>query len=444
MFACCRIKSASFSRLLCQSSVALIGFFSFSDLAYAQLTSFRVGSGFTNPLFATYAPGEANNLYVVEQGGLVRPLNLTNGTIGSNFLNLSTVSGVTFSSGGERGLLGLAFDPNYLTNNRFFVYYTDGGGNLQIDRFTSSGGVAVPGSRTSILNITRDPSQANHNGGWIGFSPTDGFLYIGTGDGGGGNDPFQNGQNINSLQGKMLRLDVSGTTYTSPASNPFVGVPGADEIYAFGLRNPFRNSFDRANGNFYIGDVGQGAREEVNFKASATAGGQNYGWRAREGRIHTPGISDSDPSPRVDPIYDYTHSIGQSITGGYVYRGGNYLDGGVSLDGTYIFGDYVAQKIFSFRYTGTDIATDAALDRTTELRNSTNGFTIGNISSFGEDLAGNLYVVDYNGGEIFQIRGVAIPEPGSMFLLATTAIAVCVYVRSRQARRDLAATHASS
>lgn len=408
----------------------------FTLSSYGQLTSFRIGGGLSSPVFATAAPGEANTLYVVQQGGLVRPMNLSTGAIGANFLNLPSVSGVTFSSGGERGLLGFAFDPNYTSNNRFFVYYTDGGGNIQIDRFTSAAGVAVPSSRTPILNIPRNASQSNHNGGWMGFSPTDGFLYIGVGDGGGSNDPFQNGQNINSLQGKMLRIDVSGATYTSPASNPFAGAtPGADEIYAYGLRNPFRNSFDRANGNFYIADVGQGAREEVNFKAAATAGGQNYGWRAREGRIRNTAVGDADPVPRVEPIYDYTHAIGQSITGGYVYRGGNYLDGGISLDGTYIFGDYVSQRIFSFRYTGTDIATETALDRTAELQNSTNGFSIGNISSFGEDLAGNLYVVDYNGGEIFQIRGVAVPEPSAMVLMALTLSGAVVYYRSRRAER---------
>ncbi len=296
--------------------------------------------------------------------------------------------------------------------------------------------MAVPGSRTSILNIPRNPSQANHNGGWIGFSPTDGFLYIGTGDGGGGNDPFQNGQNINSLQGKMLRIDVSGSTYTSPSTNPFFGAtPGADEIYSYGLRNPFRNSFDRVNGNFYIADVGQSAREEVNFKAAASVGGQNYGWRAREGRIRNTSVPDPDPSPRVEPIYDYDHGIGQSITGGYVYRGGNYLDGGISLDGTYIFGDFVAQRIFSFRYTGTDINTNLAQDRTSELQVSTNGFSINNISSFGEDLAGNLYVVDY-GGEIFQIRGVAVPEPGSIALLSLICAGVVVFFRNRKRLQD--------
>lgn len=417
-------------------SISLACLLGMSPFVYGQLTSLRVGSGFTNPLFATAAPGEANTLYVVEQAGLVRPLNLTTGTIGSNFLDLASVPSVTLTAGGERGLLGFAFDPNYLTNHRFFVYYTDGGGNIQIDRFTSSGGVAVPGSRTSILNIPRNPSQANHNGGWMGFSPTDGFLYIGVGDGGGGNDPFQNGQNINSLQGKMLRIDVSGSSYTSPSSNPFAGAtPGADEIYAFGLRNPFRNSFDRANGNFYIADVGQSAREEVNFKAAATGGGQNYGWRAREGRIRNTSVPDPDPTPRVEPIYDYDHGIGQSITGGYVYRGGNYLDGGISLDGTYLFGDFVSQRIFSFRYTGTDINTNLAQDRTSELQVSSNGFTINNISSFGEDLAGNLYVVDY-GGEIFQIRGVAVPEPGSITLLLITCAGVVMYVRSRKRLQD--------
>src|SRR5262245_659165 len=172
----------------------------FCSATQAQLTSFRVGSGFTNPLFATYAPGEPNTLYVVEKAGNVRPLNLTTGVIGSTFLNLPSF--VTVTTDSERGLLGLAFDPNYATNNRFFVFYTDTVGALQVDRFTTSGG--VPGSRTPIINIPH-PGQSNHNGGWMGFSPVDGFLYIATGDGGSGNDPPGNAQNTNVLLGKMLQ-----------------------------------------------------------------------------------------------------------------------------------------------------------------------------------------------------------------------------------------------
>jgi glucose/arabinose dehydrogenase len=432
-----------FSRLL----FVTVGWLSITPCVNAQLFSTRVASGFSSPDFGTPAPGEPNTLYIVQQGGLIRPLNLTNGTIGTTFLNLPGVSGVTFTTGGERGLLGLAFDPNYVNNGRLYVDYTDGNGNLTVDRFTASGGVVNTASRQNIISIAH-PSFANHNAGWIAFGPNDGYLYVATGDGGSANDPNNNSQNLNALLGKMLRLDVSGVGagYAIPPTNPFVGNPNArGEIWAYGLRNPWRNSFDRS-GNLYIADVGQDTREEINFQASAAGGGQNYGWRIREGKIQNPAYpSDPPPVPRVDPFYDYTHNTttdpfaGHAIIGGYVYRGGNILDHGQSLDGTYFFADEVDDRIWSLRYTGSDLTSADVTIRTGELLNAVNGGTINAPSSFAEDAQGRLYILDLADGEIFRIDGAAIPEP-QVWLAAGAGIAVLGWFFYRWQRRRCSMT----
>ncbi len=419
---------------------------SLSSLAQAQLFSTRVSSGFSSPVFGTAAPGDPNNMYVVQQGGLIRPFNINTGTIGTTFLNLPSIAGVTFTSGGERGLLGLAFDPNYASNGRFYVDYTDGSGNLTVDRFTASAGVVNPASRQNIISVPH-PTNANHNAGWIGFSPTDPnhYLYVATGDGGGGNDVPGNSQNLNVLLGKMLRLDVSGagTGYAIPATNPFVGQSGArGEVWAYGLRNPFRNSFDRANGNLYIADVGQDTREEINFQASAAAGGQNYGWRVREGKGQNPAYpGETITGPRVDPFYDYSHNTGtdpfggHAIIGGYVYRGGNIMDHGQSLDGTYFFADEVNDRIWSLRYAGSDLTSADVTIRSGELLNAVNGGTINAPSSFAEDAQGREYILDLADGEIFRIDGpVAVPEP-QVWLMAGSVVALVAvgYYRRRRA-----------
>lgn len=430
-----------FSRLL----LVTVGWLLAHPCLNAQLFSTRVASGFSSPVFGTPAPGEPNTLYVVQQGGLIRPLDLTNGTIGATFLNLPAVPGVTFTSGGERGLLGLAFDPNYhdVTNGRLYVDYTDGSGNLTVDRFTASGGIVNTASRQNIISIPH-PGASNHNAGWIAFGPNDGYLYVATGDGGGGNDTSNNAQNLNALLGKMLRLDVSGVGagYAIPPTNPFVGNPNArGEIWAYGLRNPFRNSFDRV-GNLYIGDVGQDTREEIDFQASAAGGGQNYGWRIREGKIQNPFYpNDPPPVPRVDPFYDYTHNTatdqfaGHAIIGGYVYRGGNILDHGQSLDGTYFFADEVNDRIWSLRYSGTGDLTSADVTiRTSELLNAVGGGSINAPSSFAEDAQGRLYILDLADGEVFRINGAAIPEP-QVWLAAGAAIAAAGWFFYRWQRR---------
>lgn len=395
------------------------------------LFSDRVGSGFSSPIFATSAPNDPNRLYVVEQGGNIRILNPSTGVTEGTFLNVATTSGANMLIGGEQGLLGLAFHPDYGNNGRFYVYYTTNNGNAgdtngfsRIVEFTRSAGnsqVADPTSGRRILQFQQPFS--NHNGGWMGFGP-DGYLYVASGDGGGGNDPQNNAQNRGNLLGKMLRIDVNGDSfadpdinYAIPATNPFVGNTDGhrEEIWNWGLRNPWRNSFDRGTGDLWMGDVGQGAFEEINFQPANSPGGENYGWRPKEGSGDNTNVPDPHPPGAVDPIHEYGRSIGRSVTGGYVYRGPDLIDplNGGRIGGQYFFGDFITQTIFTLRRLpsgGIDVD-----DRTGTLRTSIDGFTLNSPASFGEDGYGNLYVVDY-GGEIFWIRGTPIPEPGTLLL----------------------------
>jgi hypothetical protein len=397
---------------LVTTSFCLFFCFLFAAQIHAQqMTVERVASGLSRPLFATHAPGDPNRLYVVQQGSggtaLIRILNLQTGTINSTpFMSVSGLPG-----GNEQGLLGLAFHPNYETNGLFYLNMTltAGGGDTQIREYSRLNmNQGDPTSARTLMTINQP--FTNHNGGWMGFGPLDGMLYIATGDGGSANDPQDNGQNVNSLLGKMLRIDPLGNNssngqYGNPSDNPFVGINGADEIWAYGLRNPWRSSFDRATGDFFIGDVGQNAREEINFQSATSTGGENYGWRDREGTLGgtVPGA--------IDPIYQYSHGSGdlqgRSVTGGYVYRGPI-----ASLKGHYFFADYVNSRIWSFKFDGSN---PEDFDGTnffdfidwTEVITSDVG-TIGIISSFAEDAAGNLYIIDH-GGEIFLITGATVP-----------------------------------
>jgi hypothetical protein len=422
--------------------------------AWGQLVSERVATGFTNPVFATSAPGSPATLYVAQKGGQLRLLDTTTGTMGATVLNLATIPGLNFRSAGEQGLLGVAFHPNFTTNRYMYVSYTydenpndsDAAGSSRIERYTiAADGTADVASRQTVLEFKQNVfNQTNHKGGWIGFSPRDGYLYMATGDGGGGGDPGANGQNLNTLLGKILRLDVdqdafpgdATRNYTVPASNPFVGQSGVqEEIWAYGLRNPWRNSFDRHTGDLYIADVGQNAWEEVNFQPFDATGGENYAWSRREGR-HAFGGGASLPGD-VEPIHEYSHSsgLGRSVTGGYVFRNGLWLDQGEPLDGTYIFGDFVSRRIFTFRYEGSFIT--SAQERTAELANAVNGGTIGNISSFGEDGFGNVYVLDYFDGEVFRIRGVtAVPEPTALAWFAALGVGGVVWRQQRAKRAN--------
>lgn len=365
------------------------------------LNTTLVGSGFSEPV-ALASPAGDSRLFIVEKAGRIQLLD--NGAR-STYLDISA----QVDTDGERGLLGLAFDPNFAANGRFYVNYIDKATkNTVVAAYTApsaASNTADAASAKTIISIAQPAGLSNHKAGWIGFRPGDGNnLYIATGDGGGGNDPNNNAQNLSSNLGKMLRITPQANGgYTIPASNPFVGVAGNDEIWAYGLRNPYRNSFDRATGDFYIADVGQGLREELDFEAAGTAGGRNYGWRAREGSIDNPAVGDPAPANAIDPIYDYAHgAMGGTIIGGYVYRG----TGEAGLDGTYFFGDFNSGKIFSLRQSGG--AAGSFVDRTAELGTPFGGFTL---SAFGEDSAGNLYVMGL-GGDVYRFA-VAVPEPAT-------------------------------
>jgi autotransporter-associated beta strand protein len=382
-------------------------------LAQSALELTRVATGLTNPLYATHAPGDPQRLFVVEKTGAIKILNLASGTVSATpFMTAAVTSaGIGLTTDSERGLLGLAFHPNYQSNGRFFINSTDSAGTTRIREFRRLTADQVDStSARDVLSITQPYS--NHNGGWLDFG-RDGHLYIAMGDGGSSNDPHNYSQDRSSLLGKMLRLDVSGDdfptdatrNYRVPATNPFVGQAGMrGEIWAYGLRNPWRNSFDRATGDLYMGDVGQSAREEINFQPAASAGGENYGWRVREGTIST-GLTGQSGTPLVAPIYDYVRGSGtfqgQSVTGGYVYRGPV-----AALDGQYFFGDYVRGRLFSLVFNGTTPGAFNGTNFTSRTdwtaSTTTTAGTIGNISSFGEDAAGNVYLVSY-GGSVFRI-----------------------------------------
>ena len=392
------------------------------------LSTVLVGSGFDQPVALTSPAGDPR-LFVVEKAGRIQVM--ANGAR-STYLDISA----QVDAEGERGLLGLAFDPDFASNGRFYVNYIDKATkNTVVAAYTApsaASNTADAGSAKTIISIAQPAGLSNHKAGWIGFRPGDGNnLYIATGDGGGGNDPGNNAQNLSSNLGKMLRITPQADGgYTVPASNPFVGTAGNDEIWAYGLRNPYRNSFDRGTGDFYIADVGQGLREELDFEAAGTAGfvgGLNYGWRAREGSIDNPAVSDPAPAQAVDPVYDYAHgAMGGTIIGGYVYRG----TGEAGLDGTYFFGDFNSGKVFSLRQTGG--AVGSFMDRTAELGTPFGGFTL---SAFGEDSAGNLYVMGLD-GDVYRFAA-AVPEPATWVSLGLGVAVLGWRLRRRHERLNL-------
>jgi glucose/arabinose dehydrogenase len=405
--------------------VALAGWIGCQQDCPAQTSAQRVASGLSNPLYGTFAPGDTSRLFLVEQGSggtaRIKVLDLDNGNVmATPFL---TISGL--STGGERGLLGMAFDPDYANNGHFYTYgsYPGGPGNHQsrIRRYTVDGdpatsNIANPASISNVMSFSEP--FFNHNGGWIGFDPTTSNpnLYIATGDGGSGGDPRNNAQDItNNLLGKMLRIDVSGddfpgsstANYAIPDSNPFVGVTGDDEIWAYGLRNSWRNSFDRANGDLWIGDVGQNAREEINFQPADSPGGENYGWRVMEG-LNCFDNSQAGGNPPCNdpgftrPIYTYGHNGGAlggfSVTGGYVYRGSV-----AQYEGLYFFADYITENIWTIDPLA-DNPQASVIRRNLELVPSAG--SISGLSSFAEDANGELYIFSFT-GQVFRVESTA-------------------------------------
>lgn len=353
----------------------------FSSSAYSQTIALQqFAAGFNDPIEIVHA-GDSR-LFVAQQSGQIRILN-TNGAINpTNFLNVASL----ISTGSERGLLGLAFHPQYATNGFFYINYTNIAGNTVVARYTrSTGNPDVADANSAQIVLTIAQPYSNHNGGCLRFGP-DGYLYIGMGDGGGGGDPQNNGQNINTLLGKMLRIDVnSGSPYSNPATNPFVGMAGLDEIYATGLRNPWKFSFDKQTGDLWIGDVGQNQIEEINKVAAGTGAGLNFGWRCYEGNQTYP-ASCTTTGPYTMPVAQYNHgSSACSITGGYVYRGAAYTN----MQGKYFFADYCNSRIGYVSNNGGPVT-------------FTNSFT-GNFTSFGEDINGELYIAGVSNGIIYKI-----------------------------------------
>ena len=395
--------------------------------AFAQLQTQIVATGLSQPLFAT-APEGDSRLFIVEKGGLIKILE--NGALlPTPFLDLSN----SVNAEGERGLLGLAFDPDFATNRRFYVDYIDKTtlntvvATYQVN--ATQPNMADAASGQTVITVPQ-PEFSNHKAGWIDFRPGEpGNLYIATGDGGSADDPQNRAQNLSDNLGKILRVDVSADRFPGDLSRYGYSIPdgnvagGNPEIFAYGLRNPFRDSFDRETGTFYIADVGQNAREEINIGAE----GANYGWRKFEGTLvnfpDDPQIANHTP-----PIFEYDHTEdGGSVIGGYVYRGSEIP----GLEGTYFFADFVNDKVMSFRFT--DLGITELTDRTAELL-SPDGIS-GNITSFGEDASGNLYLVSLN-GQVGMIT--AIPEPESYAMMLAGISLIGVWIRRRRKASEFA------
>lgn len=345
-----------------------------------------VATGFDFPLLLTAPAGDAR-LFVVEKNGRIKVVK-DGLVLSAPFLDV----GALISRGSEQGLLGLAFSPDYVTSGRFFISYTNTDGDNVLASYTvSSGDPDRADAASAVIRLTVPQPYDNHNGGHITFGP-DGFLYMGIGDGGSGGDPDGHGQDRSELLGSLLRLDVSGASgYAVPAGNPLVGVAGTrGELWNWGLRNPWRFSFDRSTGDLYIADVGQDSREEVDVSTAASGAGRglNYGWSIMEGsRCYS--ASTCDMTGLTLPVTEYTHEDGCSITGGFVYRGSAIPD----LAGTYFYGDYCGGWVRSFRYSGGSAA------EATQWPSLAPG---GAITSFGEDAMGELYVLS-GGGGVYRI-----------------------------------------
>lgn len=356
-----------------------------------------VVSGLTEPVDVTAAPGDDERLFVVEQPGTIKVVR--GGSI-DTFLDITNQVSRTDN---ERGMFSLAFHPDYPDNGLFYVHYTASAGTHDlangttvVSEFSVSNDPAVANPDSERVILTVKQPNWNHNGGTIAFSPKDGFLYLGLGDGGGGGDPDKNGQDQDSLLGSILRLDIDARDageYGIPSGNMPGGLP---EIWDKGLRNPWRFSFDACNGDLYIGDVGQNEYEEINVEPAGT-GSRNYGWNVREGR-HCYATNTCASEGMTDPVIDYGRGDGQSVTGGYVYRGSAIP----ALRGTYLYGDYGSGNVWAFEYANGSISNQRKLS----FARSLNGSGIG-LASFGQDNSGELYIVLRGAGEVVKI----VPRP---------------------------------
>ncbi|NOX63587.1 MAG: PQQ-dependent sugar dehydrogenase [Chloroflexi bacterium] len=355
-----------------------------SDTTWPTLETALFAPNFDRPVHLTHANDGSGRVFIVEQRGQIRIVE--NGvTLSTPFLDITD----RVDCCSERGLLSVAFPPDYAQKQYFYVYYIDLNKDTVVARFHTSpqdSDQADPSSEEIILTV--DQPFINHNGGQLAFGP-DGYLYIGLGDGGSSGDPYNNGQKTNTLLGKILRIDVESgqTPYAIPDDNPYVNTPGyRGEIWALGLRNPWRFSFDRDTGDLYIADVGQDLYEEVNYQPGQSAGGENYGWRIMEG-FHCFESPNCDTSGLVLPVVEYDHDLGCSITGGFVYRGPSYPD----MEGVYLYGDYCSGRIWGLRKNAEGWENELLLD--------TSFF----ITSFGEDEAGEIYVLDLKNGGVHRL-----------------------------------------
>jgi glucose/arabinose dehydrogenase len=360
----------------------VFSFFSTGAMAAPVIALQPVVSGLTSPLDLESPNDGTGRLFVLEQAGKIRVVK-SGKLLSTPFLNITSL----VSSGGEMGLLGLAFHPNYKSNGRFFVNYTRvNSGQIQTviaEYHRSSTNADVASTTAKVLLVVNQPYD-NHNGGQLAFGP-DGYLYIGLGDGGSEGDPLGNGQKLSTLLGKILRINVnSGTPYSVPSTNPFVGRTGVKpEIWAYGFRNPWRFGFDFSSGRLFIGDVGQDSYEEIDLGKS----GGNFGWSVMEGAHCYPIGSTCNKTGKILPITEIAHPTAECIIGGYVYRGSSIA----GLAGMYVFGDFITGKIWALKLTSTGWQRSTLLSTGRE------------ISAFGRDNSGNLYVVDYGNGSIFRI-----------------------------------------
>ncbi|MEP7327245.1 MAG: PQQ-dependent sugar dehydrogenase [Gemmatimonadota bacterium] len=339
-------------------------------------------NGLSFPLDVTAPPGDSR-LFIAEKGGTIRIVK--NGSLlAAPFLDISSL----VSNGSEQGLLGLAFHPQYASNGFFFVDYTDQSGDTQVARYKVSGNPDLADIASAAPVIHIDQPYSNHNGGAVVFGP-DGYLYIALGDGGSGGDPQGHGQDRTDLLGSLLRLDINASPYSIPPSNPYAGSTTLrQELWNYGLRNPWRFSFDRSNGYLYIGDVGQNNREEIDVTPAPSSGGENYGWNTMEGTSCYPGGT-CNRTGLVLPVLDYGHGDGCSVTGGFVYRGSAIP----ALQGTYFYSDYCEGWVRSFRYQNGEATDKRAWP---DLSGK------GNVSSFGQDAAGELYLV-VSSGTVYRL-----------------------------------------